>query len=104
MCSETLNDMMVCTQTITECSTQTSTTGFSKQLSLLAKDDISGSKIAVQCVAVSRTYNPDETCIPFIEYSRFAFLNGKVNPTNVSPFIRMCVCVGHDTYYAKVYG
>ena len=78
MCSDTRNNMMVCTQTTQEC-TQSSTTGFSKQLSLLAKDEISGSKIAVQCVAVSRTYTPGETCIPFIEYSRFAFLNGKVH-------------------------
>lgn len=76
-CSDTHNSLMVCKQTRNVC-TPGGASNYSETLRVLAKAEHAGSKIAVQCAAVSRGIILNRTsCNPFITYSRFALLSGK---------------------------
>ena len=50
---------------------------YSETLRVLGKIEHAGSKIAVQCSAVSRSITNRNSCEPFVTYSRFALLSGK---------------------------
>lgn len=72
--------MMVCKETRHECMAG-GASNYSETLRVLAKAEHAGSKIAVQCSAVSRSgifeNRNRNSCEPYIAFSRFALLSGK---------------------------
>jgi len=77
MCNNDQN-LDVCTHTLRDCSTTMSTTNHLEQLRIKAPSENVGERIAVQCIAVSRTFDPfADDCQPFVEYARVAYLSGK---------------------------
>lgn len=76
-CSAIANDMMVCKEVTQDCSSSTSTTGYTETLRLLAKPELASSGITVQCAAISLSAPTSTNCPPFLSYSRYALLTGK---------------------------
>jgi len=76
-CSNVLDGMMVCRIASRNCSSTSSTTGYMETLRVLAKSELAGSSVAVQCAAVSRSGFVEGDCPPFLTYSRYALLTGK---------------------------
>ena len=70
---------MVCKQLPTRDCTTGGASNYTETLRVLAKAEHAGSKIAVQCSAVSRSgiFGNRNSCDPFVTYSRFALLSGK---------------------------
>ena len=76
-CSAVGTSMMVCKTVTQQCSSPTSTFGYSETLRVLAKPELASTNIAVQCAAVSRSAPNTNNCPPFLAYSRYALLSGK---------------------------
>lgn len=77
-CSATLNGMMACTEVVRECSSISSTEGFTKRLRLLAKSELASTSVAVQCSAIVSQTDSTATCPPpSLSYSRYALLIGE---------------------------
>lgn len=80
-CSDTADGMMVCKEVTQPCTSSTSTGYHTERLRVLAKPEIAGTNLTVQCAAISRSAPTASDCPPFLSYSRYALLSG------------MCVCL-----------
>lgn len=77
-CSTTRDGMMVCKEVTQACSSISSTAGYTEILRVLAKPELASSSIAIQCAAISLSAPAVNSCPPFLSYSRYALLTGKL--------------------------